>query len=271
MTDATESALLGPKEGPPVRTMNAGGQGGFVLVCEHASRFIPAALDDLGLDEAAKVSHAAWDIGARDLAVELMAELDAPLVAARVSRLVYDCNRPPEAPDAVPSQSERFSIPGNRELADPARRRRIDEIYSPFRRELAQTLDRRDRPTLLVTIHSFTPVYMGRQRDVELGLLHDADARMAEEMMAVAGRHTGMNTALNAPYAASDGVTHTLREHGVARGLANVMIEVRNDLIDTPRGVHRVAAEIAGMLKQVAPAFLAGTAERSVHPTETAN
>ncbi|WP_089231529.1 N-formylglutamate amidohydrolase [Tropicimonas sediminicola] len=269
MIQATESSLLGPKEGPPVRTLNAGGRGGFVLVCEHASRFIPAALGELGLDEEAKHSHAAWDIGARDLAVELMAELDAPLVAARVSRLVYDCNRPPEAHDAVPARSERFEIPGNRDLAAAAREQRAREIYAPFRKELTGTLDRRNGPALLVTIHSFTPVYMGRAREVELGLLHDADARMADAMMAIASRHTGMATALNAPYAASDGVTHTLRDHGVARGLANVMIEVRNDLIDTPSGVHRVAAELAGLLREIAPPMLADTAAPATAETTT--
>ncbi|MFV0358705.1 N-formylglutamate amidohydrolase [Tropicimonas sp.] len=249
METADDSPLLRPDEGPAVRVYNPRGESPVALVCEHASRFIPAALGDLGLDAEGLVSHAAWDIGAMDLALDLMAELDAPLVASRVSRLVYDCNRPPGAPDAIPERSERFGIPGNRALSARDARRRVTAIYHPFRAALERVLGAHRRPAVLVTIHSFTPVYNGQRRTVELGLLHDGDARLAKRMLAEAPHRVSMRTALNEPYAMRDGVTHTLREHGVATGLPNVMIEVRNDLIDSPAGVRRVAGELAALVR----------------------
>ncbi|SEI48415.1 Predicted N-formylglutamate amidohydrolase [Cribrihabitans marinus] len=250
MATVSESPLLTPLEGPPVRVLNASGPARAVLVCEHASRFIPATLRGLGLDAAAAQSHAAWDIGAMELAVELMGALDAPLVAARVSRLVYDCNRPPEAPDSIPAKSEVYDIPGNTGLSTAERDARGHEIYAPFRATLAGALDARPDASLLITVHSFTPVYNGRRRDVELGILHDADDRAARHLLRALG-DSGLRTALNEPYSAADGVTHTLRAHAIGRGLANVMIEVRNDLLDTPAGVNRIAGLLTPALARV--------------------
>ena len=263
MNAAPESSLLSPIEAPPARVLNAHGRAQAVLVCEHASRFIPAALDGLGLDAAAARSHAAWDIGALALAVELMGALDAPLVQARVSRLVYDCNRPPERADSMPEVSEVFEVPGNRNLTPAQRAQRVREIYEPFRDLLSATLNARPEPPVLITIHSFTPVYKGQRRDVELGILHDQDERAARVMLDHAAG-CGLRTALNEPYAAADGVTHTLREHGVARGLPNVMIEVRNDLIDTPTGINRMAGVLAPVLARTIAAFSpTGTEEQA--------
>lgn len=242
-----ESPLLSPIEAPAARLLNARGQAQALLVCEHASRFIPASLAGLGLDQDAARSHAAWDIGALELSVELMGALDAPFVHSRVSRLVYDCNRPPERQDAMPQQSEVFSVPGNADLTDAARARRVSDIYEPFRQLVSSTLDGFSCSPVVITIHSFTPVYQGRERDVELGILHDADDRAARILLREAQK-SGLKSALNEPYSATDGVTHTLREHAISRGLPNVMIEVKNDLIDTPTGINRMAGLLAPML-----------------------
>ena len=240
--------LLSPAESPAARVQNADGHGGAVLVCEHASRFIPAALNGLGLDNAASQSHAAWDIGALDLSIRLMEALDAPLVQSCVSRLVYDCNRPPDREDAMPQVSEVFEVPGNANLTDQQRAQRVREVYEPFRQLLAETLAARPEPPVLITIHSFTPVYKGKTRTVELGFLHDEDERAARLMLQHA-QGSGLQVALNQPYSAADGVTHTLHEHATKRGLANVMIEVRNDLIDTPEGVSRIAGKLVPILQ----------------------
>lgn len=252
-----DSPVLSQIEGPAARVLNPRGATAALLVCEHASRFIPAALSGLGLDAAAACSHAAWDIGAMDLSVELMGALDAPLVYSRVSRLVYDCNRPPHRADAMPAQSEVFAIPGNTDLSEADRNQRARDVYHPFRQLLSDTLETRPGPTVLITIHSFTPVYQGNTRDVELGILHDSDDRAAQLLLRAA-EGSGLRAALNEPYSATDGVTHTLREHAIARGLPNVMIEVKNDLIDTPAGVNRLAGLLAPMLaatiNELAPA-----------------
>nr|WP_281496156.1 N-formylglutamate amidohydrolase [Marivita sp. S6314] len=233
-------------EGPAAEVINPDGAAPVCLVCEHASAFIPASLKDLGVSPDQRFSHAAWDIGGRDLAMALSHALDAPLVASRVSRLVYDCNRPPSAPDAIPAKSEVINVPGNAHLGEADRVARIAEVYHPFRQTLHTTLDGFVSPPTLVTIHSFTPVWHGQKRDVQLGLLHDSDDRLAKAMLDAAPN--GVNTQLNAPYSVTDGVTHTLREHAITRGLQNVMIEVRNDLISDPNGVARFAEILTDML-----------------------
>ena len=241
-----DHTILADDDGPAAEVIHPCGTAPMCLVCEHASAFIPAKLMDLGVAPEHRHSHAAWDIGGRALAVALSEKLDAPLVASRVSRLVYDCNRPPSAPDAIPPRSEVVDVPGNQNLSDAARAARVAEVYEPFRTLLKTTLDSFKTPPILVTIHSFTPIWFGQPREVELGLLHDSDDRLARAMMSK--RPDGLDARLNAPYSVTDGVTHTLREHAIPRGLQNVMIEVRNDLISDANGVARFADILSTML-----------------------
>lgn len=238
--------ILGPNDGPTAEVVNPQGTAPICLVCEHASAFIPSNLADLGVAPEHRYSHAAWDIGGLDLAKALSKTLDAPLVGSRISRLVYDCNRPPSAPGAFPERSEVINVPGNVGLDDAARAARVTEVYDPFRTLLKTTLDGFSTPPALVTIHTFTPVWFGQPRDVELGLLHDSDDRLARAMMA--NRPDGLDAQLNAPYSVTDGVTHTLREHAIPRGLQNVMIEVRNDLVSDAAGVARFTEILSTML-----------------------
>lgn len=223
--------------------LNASGASKIVLACEHASCFIPASLNGLGLTGDALTSHAAWDPGAKAVAQHMAARLDAPLVASCVSRLVYDCNRPPGAAGAMPARSEIYDIPGNAGLTDQARKDREDVYYTPFRSALAETIARR-RHAVLVTIHSFTPVYQGVARDVEIGILHDADTRLADAMLAAVPPDGPYLVQRNQPYGPADGVTHTLKEHALPRGLLNVMIEIRNDLIRAPTAQEAMAQHL---------------------------
>ncbi|NVK32485.1 MAG: N-formylglutamate amidohydrolase [Gammaproteobacteria bacterium] len=207
----------------------------IVIVCEHASNRIPEQLCNLGLDEAARLSHAAWDPGAFGVASVMRDQLSAVLVGSGVSRLVYDCNRPPEALSAIPTKSEIYDIPGNVDLTAVARQARIDRVYRPFESALSNVIHgHRDTLRLMVTVHSFTPVYYGAQRDVEIGVLHGEDPKFAELMMQAIPASNVFDVRLNEPYSAQDGVAHTLDLHGARNDLANVMIEIRNDLIQTP-------------------------------------
>ncbi len=239
---------------PVVETLNAAGRGAFVIACEHASNYIPAEFDSLGLSGETLRSHIAWDPGARDVAVLLSQQLDAPLVASTVSRLVYDCNRPPMDAGATPARSEIFDIPGNAALSMFEKRMRAEAFYSPFRAALSAAVDaagRRVRTPVLVTIHSFTPVYFGQPRDVEIGVLHDADSRFADLLLdAMTGGGARYNVARNQPYGPADGVTHTLRDQALPRGLLNVMIEIRNDLIATPADQAEMAGLLASLLAE---------------------
>lgn len=218
-----------------------------MLVCEHASAFIPEAMGNLGLSDAAAQSHAAWDPGAMAVAQRLSQSLNAVLVAATVSRLVYDCNRPPDAEGAMPARSEVIDVPGNVGLSEAERARRVARYYLPFRDALAQVVARHADP-VIVTIHSFTPVYHGLPRATEIGVLHDTDTRLADAMLDIAPVHLPYRVEVNQPYGPQDGVTHTLKEHALPGGHLNVMLEIRNDLIRSAREQDKMAGLIAPWL-----------------------
>jgi predicted N-formylglutamate amidohydrolase len=228
------ASLLSGEAGPVV-LVNESGRSPYVLICEHASNRLPKALGTLGLPASDLERHIAWDIGAEPVARLLSGLIDAPLVLQRYSRLAYDCNRPPESADAMPEISETTHIPGNRNLSPAERLARTSEIYRPFHAAVADLLDRRAAEgvaSLVVSIHSFTPVYKGNRRTVELGILHDRDTRLAGLLVQC---FPDVDARLNEPYGPQDGVLHTLNLHAAPRGLRHAMIEIRNDLLSTER------------------------------------
>lgn len=244
-----DSPLLAEHEGPAVEVANAGGRGPVVLACDHAAASLPVALGDLGLSREVLASHVAWDPGALGVARVLSRVLDAPLVATRFSRLALDVNREPDRADAMVAGTEHGPVPGNVGLDPEARAARVAGLYEPFHAALGAALAARPGAAL-VTVHSFTPVYRGVRREVELGLLHDADDRLARAMLGPTAARTGMRAALNEPYAPADGVTHTLVRHAIPGGRANVMIEVRSDLIADEAAEARVAEALAGAIAE---------------------
>jgi len=229
--------------------LNEHAQSRIILVCEHASKHFPKRYNDLGLSEADKTSHAAWDPGALRLSEKLSKLLDAALVASTVSRLVYDCNRPPTSPDAMRDVSEKIKIPGNKNLTQAQMRERVDTVYLPFVDLLSQTIKKRRNPPIIVTIHSFTKNYNGQERDTEIGIIHDKDTDLATAMVDLAPEQSKWRVDLNEPYSQQDGVAHTLQVHGTDNGLINVMIEVRNDLLETETQIDEMAKMLADLLK----------------------
>lgn len=251
-----QTGILSAAEGAAVTVENANGASPVLLVCEHASLRLPESLGTLGLSPETLTAHIAWDPGALAIARLLSVRFDATLVFQNFSRLVYDCNRPPESPDAMPAVSEVFGIPGNANIDAAQREARIHEIYRPWQRQLGETIAARKaagRETVLVTIHTFTPIYKGAHRSVEIGILHDGDARLADAMLARGGAASGFVTRRNEPYGPADGVTHTLVEHGLANGLFNVMIEIRNDLVRDEAGQGVVAGFLAELIGESLP------------------
>lgn len=230
---------------------NEAAVGRIILVCEHASNFIPPRWGDLGLTAAQRDAHIAWDPGALDLARGLSTRLDAVLIHAPVSRLVYDCNRAPDMPGAMPARSEIHDIPGNATISAADRLCRTEAVYLPWTEGLHGLIARRialgQRP-VIVTIHSFTPIYHGKPRRVEFGVIDDADAALPMSILNAAHKLTGLQAELNAPYSAADDVTHTLRVQATPYGLPNAMLEIRNDLIATRAAADAMAAQLAPVL-----------------------
>lgn len=233
----------------PVVVRNAAARSPVVLVCEHASNALPARFGDLGIDAHVQDSHAAYDPGAAEVARRLSARLGARLVEGGVSRLVYDCNRPPEAPDAIAAVSEIHRIPGNEGLSPAARHARVEAVYTPFKHRLEAVLADMAVAPVLVTIHTFTPVFHGKRRDVAVGVVHDDDPRLADALLETAPRTMPWPVLRNAPYGPQDRVTTTLRRHAIPQGRLNAMVEIRNDLVATAADQHAVAERMADWIR----------------------
>ncbi len=238
--------------------INPNGKAPIVLICEHASNFIPSFLHDLGLSSKGMLSHAAWDIGAYEMACKISELLDAPLIASKVSRLVYDCNRAPESGVGIPSKSEKIEVPGNKNLSKNEINDRINFVYEPFHELINQTIYHPNRVSLskqhsspaIITLHSFTPVYFGEERSVELGILHDKDDCLAKLMMQEAISRTQLKTEFNSPYDVSDNVMHTINKHAREQDFMNVMIEVKNDLLSNSSDINKIATDLSIVIKE---------------------
>lgn len=250
--------IKAPPHAPTIE--NPQGAAPLLLVCDHASNFIPPAYDRLGLADPVLQDHVAWDIGALGLARRLSFALDAPLIAASASRLLIDPNRAYDAPDLVPSHAEDLPIPGNADLDGAELERRIAAFHNPFHAAIDALLARRGDVAAVISLHSFTPVLHGSGRPWNVGVLHDDDTRLAEPLFAALAANRELTVGRNQPYAPADGVYYTLQRHAGPR--AKVMIEVRNDQLREEEGQDRWSGILAGALKQSLSA-IAGTNART--------
>jgi predicted N-formylglutamate amidohydrolase len=248
------SLLLGTADVPPVFEQNAAGRSPFLLTCDHYGRLIPQTLGDLGLPAGELSRHIAWDIGIAGVAERLAKHLDAHLIAQRYSRLVIDCNRPPGAPSSIPRISEATSIQGNEGLAREAAEMRRQAIFDPYHHRIEEVIDRRLRdhvPTVLVSLHSFTPVYAGIARPWHIGTLYHRDTRLPPLLLASLRAETDLVVGDNEPYAVSDETDYTIPVHGEARGLMNTGIEIRQDLIADQAGEKQWADRLARIFAEI--------------------
>jgi len=226
--------LLGADDPPPFDIAGRDGSSPFVIICDHASSRLPSALGSLGLSSGALATHIAWDIGALCVARALASALDAFVAWQRYSRLVIDCNRPLSSADSIVTRSERTDVPGNAALAAADAAARAAEIFRPYHAEISNHLDSRraaHRPALLVSVHSFTPVFLEVARPWHCGVLFNRDARLAEPLLRLLRDEPGLVVGCNEPYAASDLTDFSLCHHGEARGIPCVELEIRQDLI----------------------------------------
>lgn len=256
---ADTALLLARDEVPPVLEQNADGASPFLFACDHYGRLLPRALGDLGLPEDELERHIAWDIGIAGVAEAVSRALDAHLIAQRYSRLVIDCNRPPQAPNSIPMISERTTIPGNEGLTHEAADLRRRAIFAPYHNRLEAVLDARQRegrPTILVALHSFTPVYAGIARPWHVGTLYHRDRVLPSLLLQALRAEPELVVGDNQPYAVSDTTDYTIPVHGERRALINTGIEIRQDLITAREGQQewaerliRIFGEIEGQLK----------------------
>jgi predicted N-formylglutamate amidohydrolase len=255
------SLLLGVNDVRPVLEQNAEGRSPFLFTSDHYGRRIPRVLGDLGLPESELARHIAWDIGIAGVAERLAKQLDAQLIAQRYSRLVIDCNRPPHAASSIPRLSEATTVPGNEGLSREDAELRRREVFDPYHRRIDEVIDQRahdKRPTILVSLHSFTPVYAGVTRPWHIGTLYHRDKTLPPLLLQALRAEGDLVVGDNEPYAVSDETDYTIPIHGEARGLLNTGIEIRQDLIEDESGQAQWAERLARILGAIGQTLTPG-------------
>ncbi len=246
--------LLAGDEPAPVRVETSAGRSRFLLTADHAGRVIPRALGDLGVSETDLRRHIAWDIGIAGVTSLLSRALDAVAVFQTYSRLVIDCNRQPSVPSAFPVVSEATAVPGNRDLDQAAKALRQAAIFDPYHHEIAAQIDRAaGGAPVYVAMHSFTPVYLGVARPMEVAVLYHRRPRLSKALAALLRAEGDLAVAENEPYRVTDETDYGVPVHAERRGLDYVEIEIRQDLIAEPAGQAMWASRLARLL----PAALA--------------
>ena len=246
--------LLASDDIAPVHDYNATGRSPFLLTCDHYGRLIPKRLGDLGIREGELRRHIAWDIGIAGVADALADHLDAHLIAQHYSRLVIDCNRPPNAASSIPLISEATTIAGNEGLSRQAAELRRQAIFDPYHKRIDEIIDRRlheGLPTVLVSLHSFTPVYAGIARPWHIGTLYHRDTALPPLLLKRLRAEADLVVGDNEPYAVNDETDYTIPVHGERRGLMNSGIEIRQDLISDQAGEKAWADRLARILGEI--------------------
>jgi predicted N-formylglutamate amidohydrolase len=241
--------LLGDDEPPAVRVENEFGAAPFLLTADHAGRVIPRALGDLGVGESDLKRHIAWDIGIAGVTARLAAALDATAVFQTYSRLVIDCNRQPSVPSAFPVVSEATPVPANATLSEAERYARQMAIFDPYHAEIKRLIENRaGRKTIYVAMHSFTPVYLGVQREMQVALLYNRNPAFSRVLATLLRAEGGLVVAENQPYSVSDETDYGVPVHAERGGLDYTEIEIRQDLIADETGQANWAERLARLL-----------------------
>ena len=247
------SPLIVRGDPPPYEVLNPEGKTSVLLICDHASRAIPKALNHLGIDKDALKTHIAYDIGAADVTRLLSKRLDAQAVLAGYCRLVIDLNRYPGHPDSILDVSDGIVVPGNLGLSEEARTQRADAFFWPYHdavTNLMARLRRRGPAPALFAVHSFTPSLDGEDRHWDVGVLWNRDPRLALPLIQRLEEHDHLNVGDNKPYSGRD-KAYSIDVHAQAAGLPNCAVEIRQDHLETPQGAARWAEIVGEALAEI--------------------
>jgi len=238
----------------PVEIVPGSLESGILILCDHASNAVPPDLGDLGLPASEFERHIAYDIGAAAVTRSLAQRLGAPAILTQFSRLIIDPNRGRDDPTLVMRLSDGAVVPGNAKADEAEVQRRIARFYDPYDDAIADAIHRAmaaGHPPVIVTVHSFTPVWRGWARPWHVGILWDADDRFAKPLLEALKAEDGLVVGDNEPY---DGALagDTIDRHATIRGLANALIEIRQDLIASGEGAEEWAERFARLLEPLA-------------------
>jgi len=226
---------------------------GLIFLCDHAGNRLPPEYRTLGLPSIEFERHIAYDPGAAAVTRRLAGRLGAPAVLSTFSRLLIDPNRGDDDPTLIMRLSDGAIIPGNHHVDAAERERRIARFHAPYHAEIERTIERSiEAGTIpaLVSIHSFTPVWRGRGRPWQIGILWDADPRLARPLVEKLAADPDLVVGDNEPYSGAL-IRDSMYRHGTRRGLAHGLIELRQDLIGDAPGASAWVDRLAPVLDEL--------------------
>lgn len=225
---------------------------GLLLLCDHAGNALPEGYGTLGLPPAELTRHIAYDIGSAGVTRRLGSELGVPAIMTRFSRLLIDCNRGEDDPTLIMRLSDGAVVPANRTLTGEEREKRIARYYRPYHAAVAEIIDRAlagGVVPVLLSIHSFTPVWRGVARPWHAAVLWDKDPRFAQALLAALRTDSALVVGDNEPYTGRL-KGDCLWRHGTSRGLPHAIIEIRQDLIASEAGEIEWAMRLADVMRR---------------------
>ena len=230
-----------------INIFNGDKESNFIVICDHASNFIPQEYNNLGLGESVLDTHIAYDIGAREVAISLADILECPLIMSGFSRLLVDPNRGLDDRTLIMKISDRNKIPGNiyddLKKEKEERKYRINKFYRPYHRKIEECINRAREKGLfpcIVSIHSFSSSWKGKDRSFDLGFLWDKDDRMTKIFLRYFKENENLKIVDNKPYSGRLR-NDTLYKHATSRGLPHLLIEIKQDLISDQNKVLNMA------------------------------
>jgi predicted N-formylglutamate amidohydrolase len=227
--------MINQAETPAVK-VTEGDRFDWLVVCDHASNRVPEGFQGLGLSFDALQDHIAWDIGAAQVARALSRRLNATLIESGHSRLLIDCNRYPDDAASIAAVSDRRLINGNQILTPAQRLERRETFFKPYHAAIDAALSKAEHlghTPVFISVHSFVASMNGHPRPWDIGISWTRDERVAGPVLErLSGLH-GITVGDNQPYALEIGIDFTTPEHAMARGLAHLQLELRQDLLST--------------------------------------
>lgn len=218
-----------------------------IVICDHAGEAFPEKLNFLGITDGDRKKHITYDIGTKWIGEYIGEKLNAVTFVANYSRLVVDVNRDESRDDFMPQISDNIIIPGNRNISSEEKWARIDEIYLPYQNSIRSCVDeflKHKIGPFLLSIHSFTPFMNGKDRPWEIGILWSEEHSIPKDIIkSLRDNNPELSIGDNEPYSLKAGkdYNNTVELQATSRGLPSLVVEFRQDMVDTKEKAQKMA------------------------------
>ena len=210
----------------------------LLIVADHASNYIPKKYNNLGLEQKDVFTHKAYDPGVKELAINLSNKLNSQLVLGQYSRLLIDCNRDEDDPTLISAISDRKLILGNKKITKQEKKYRINKMYRPYHEKIKKKI-LENKINMIISLHSFNPIFKGKKRFLKYGILSNQDRRLSDLILNELKKGKKI-VGDNEPYKGSL-IGDTLYKHALKRGIHHSLIEIRNDLLSNVKKIDQVS------------------------------